>query len=207
MKKNAILIIAACFLLKGIFIVNGTEISFDTSSPVIQSAVSQVASIIDAPFAIMAGLMKDIPLFPEYRKPAKEKGEKKGNEARGSKCLFFINPAKELKTKFGAQNTGNDMVAISQLTGREFEASVKFLLSHCRQAVPLLVFIFLILLPRSDIPWSMNKISQYIPSCVLNAIGFFYLRPADPAKAGHQAIDYTDKSTAFKNNFGVNYES
>ncbi|MCX5782447.1 MAG: hypothetical protein NT145_07070 [Elusimicrobia bacterium] len=174
MKRNIILFIALIFIMKSLTIVNGIEISLEVSSPVIQSAFSQAISVIDLPFSIMANIIKELPLVPEYKQAAKEQNRKKESHSQNNKCLFFLNPTKELKTKLKtniAEKTGGK---IGQAITSNLQDYSKYLLSMCEKIIPVAICIFLILLPRSDIPLSARTLSCFIrPNYVLNVIGFF----------------------------------
>jgi hypothetical protein len=174
MKKKIVLFIAICFCLKSLALVNGIELPIDSSTPVVQSAVFQVVSIIGMPFSVMADILKGSALFPEYRNEAKKQDHKKKSNPQDSKCLFTLIPKITSKLMLKIGSIGNSAVVIANKAMFSISACFKVIASDWEQIICAIILSFLILLPRRSLPWASILSRIYIlPNYVLGVIGFF----------------------------------
>ena len=176
MKKKLVLIIVFSLILKSAAFAIGMEGGIDTSSPVIQSAVFQVVSVLNMPSTIVAKMMKEMPLVNGSGEPLKGPAEKKSNRAPDSKCLF-LDPKEGSKSKLKAVNTCHGWAALTNDNTNNISVTSKVMSSPWETVICFIISMFLIFLPRRGLPWeSTIKSLSILPNCPASRIiGFFHL--------------------------------
>ena len=176
MKKNIVFTIVFCLILKSSAFAIGMEAAIGASSPVIQSAVFEVISVMEMPFQAVAKLMKEMPLFNEANQPLQGKSDKKENHSQDTKCLLTLDPKEAAKPKLKAISTSHSFASISQALSHNMIVSSKVLYSPWDTLICMIVMTFLILLPRRGLPWDSSILTRVIsPNYGSAVIGFFNL--------------------------------
>ena len=104
MNKKIVFIIALCFLSNNLISPGLVEASVDLSSPVVQADVFQAVTFARLPFTVVNDLLQGIPLFPEYKQPARDQGQDKDNASQANKNSFSLNPTNEAGTSLKIDN-------------------------------------------------------------------------------------------------------
>jgi hypothetical protein len=137
----------------------------DTTAPVIQTAVFQLASLVRLPFTITANLIQqETPLAPVFNNPSDsraDKGTKNGKDKNTKKdCnFFFSNPLNELKPSLKANSAGNAGISVSLDLVRGSGVLWFNLIFYWLGFKYIFLLACLMSLSKSNLPWEIRDIS------------------------------------------------
>jgi hypothetical protein len=111
-------IIAACMLFNNLAFAGSIEAPEEVSSPVIETAVFQLASLVRLPFTITSALIQqESPLAPAFNKAVKgtDNGGANGRKEDNAKkeCGFFSNTFNELRLTLRADAPGGTSLSLA----------------------------------------------------------------------------------------------
>jgi hypothetical protein len=162
--KKISLLIAFCMLINNTAIAGVIDApSFDTKSPVIQTSVFQLASLIRMPFTLTSRLMSEqAPLLPEYKTTGTNKNTEKGNKndkdrrTAGDYSFFFTNSENSIRTSVRTLACFAAPVCDSGGIGQGAGIMGLSLLFLWLGFKYIFLFACLIALSKSNLPWEIG---------------------------------------------------
>jgi len=167
MTKRFSLIIAFCMLVNNSAVIGAVDTRvFDVSSPVIQTSVFQLTSLIRLPFTLTSKIVsEEAPLLPEYKKAGSNKAEDKsrdsdkGRKTSGDYSFFFSNA--ENSMRLNARTGGSvaaqvfDSIGLAQGSGIML-VNLLFLWLGFKY---IFLIACLMALSKSNLPWEIRDVS------------------------------------------------
>jgi hypothetical protein len=163
--KKISLIIAACLLMDNSAFAASFEMPVDTTAPVIQTAVFQLASLVRLPFTITANLIQqEAPLAPVFSNPSNGRPDKatkngKDKNAKKDSNFFFSSQLNELKPSLKTNGAGGAAISISLDRVRGSGVLWFSLIFYWLGFKYIFLLACLMSLSKSNLPWEIRDIS------------------------------------------------
>ncbi len=165
-NKKITFIIAACLIVNNSVFAGSFEMPVDTSAPVIQTAVFQLASLVRLPFTITNNLIQqEAPLAPGFNKASSDrgdKGQKNSSKDQNSKkdCnFFFSSPLNEMKPNLKTDGPAKAAISVQIDLIRSTGTLWLSLIFYWLGFKYIFLLACLMSLSKSNLPWEIRDIS------------------------------------------------